>query len=90
MTHEDQRRVQILLVFLEEFLVVFLRDLMVLLVELGLISFLDGRCALVPAARGSDQNLGQMRTKPTWLAAFERSVPRPLLAPLPLRGSGCR
>ena len=65
MTHKDQGRVQVLIVFLEEFLVIFLRNLVVFLVELGLMIFLIGRYALFPAARRSEQNFGQMRTKLT-------------------------
>ena len=52
--------------------------------------FLDGRYALFPAARGSDQIFGQMRTKLTWVAAVERAVPGTLPAPFPFRRSGCR
>ena len=52
-THEDQSVAQIVIVLLNEFLVVFPSDLLIVLVELSLIVLVSGWYALIPAARGS-------------------------------------
>ena len=46
--------VQVLTVLLEEFLVVFLRNVIILLVELRLKAILRGGYVAFPAARGSE------------------------------------
>ena len=50
--HKDQGRVQIFIIFLEEFLVVLLSHCMVVFVEFGpMVLLTSGRCVLFLAAR---------------------------------------
>lgn len=51
-THEDERHVQLSVVHLDELSVIFLRFMVVLLVELDPVIFLGWRQALLPTARG--------------------------------------
>ena len=53
-THKDQRGAQVFIVFLEEFLVILLRNLTVLLVKLSLMVFISGRYILSLAGGESE------------------------------------
>ena len=56
-THEDQRRVEVLVISLVEFLVVFLSDLAVVFVESGSKLFRSSWGVLFLAAKGHDSAL---------------------------------
>ena len=58
-THEDQGGVQVFIVFLQEFLVVLLGHLSIVLVEFSLKVFLDGRYVLFLATRGLGETIAE-------------------------------